>query len=92
MKVKDIINSQIDFSFANDTKVNFIVKPKGTNKKYFNSETNFLANNPEVAEMEVQKWFICNARKNKCEFIIIVERDEEYEAKKEKAWQELLSK
>lgn len=92
MKVKDIINSQIDFSYAGDTKVTFIVKPSGTNNHYFHSETNFLSNNPEIAEMEVERWMICNARGNKCTFIIIVKRDEEYEVKKEKAWKELLNK
>lgn len=95
MKVKDIINNQIDFSYANDTKVNFIVKPMGTSKEYFHEEPYWLRNYPEVAEMEVEKWMICDARGNKCKFIIIVKRDEEYEAKKEKAWKawkELLNK
>ena len=92
MKVKDIISSQMDFSFAKDTKVNFIVKPKGTIKKYFCEEPFWLRNYPEVAEMEVKNWMICNARGNKCEFIILVERDEEYEAKKEKQWEDLIGK
>lgn len=92
MKVKDIINSQIDFSFAKDTKVNFTVKPNGTNKKYFCEEPFWLRNYPEVADMEVKNWMICNARGNKCEFIILVERDEEYEAKRERAWEDLISK
>ena len=92
MKVKDIINSHIDFSLVKDTKVNFIVKPSGTGKQYYNSETHLWRNKPEVAEMEVEKWMICNARKNKCQFVIIVKRNEEYEAKQEKAWKELLNK
>lgn len=92
MKVKDIINSQMDFSFAKDTKVNFIVKPKGTGEQYYNSETHLWKNKPEVAEMEIINWMICNARKNQCQFVIIVERNEEYEAKKKKAWNDLINK
>ena len=92
MKVKDIIYSQLDFSFAKDTKVNFIVKPKGTGRKYFCEDKVWLKLYPEVAEMEIKDWMICNARGNKCEFILFVERDEEYEAKKEKQWKELINR
>lgn len=92
MKVKDIINSQIDFAFAGDTKVNFVVKPKGTGKEYFCEESFWLRNYPEVAEMEVKNWMILDARRNECKFLIIVERDEEYEKKKEERWKNLIGK
>lgn len=71
MKVKDIINSHMDFSFAG-TKVNFIVKAQGTGKQYYNSKTHLWRNKPEVAEMEIARWMICDARGNKCKFVIIV--------------------
>lgn len=87
MKVKDIINSQT--KFANFT-TKFIVKPQGTANQYHNSECNYLSN--EVAEMEVNTWFVCGTKKNYCEFVIIVERNKEYEAKREKAWKDLISK
>lgn len=91
MKVKDIIDAHMDFSFA-DTKINFIVRPKGANKDYFNSNSQYWRNNPEITEMEVERWMICDARGNKCKFVIIVERNEEYEAKREKAWKDLISR
>lgn len=91
MKVKDIIDTHLDFGFA-DTKVNFVVRPKGVAKDYFNSNSQYWRNNLEITEMEVEKWMVCNARGNKCTIVIIVKRDEEYEAKKEKAWKELLNK
>lgn len=91
MKVKDIIDTHLDFGFA-DTKVNFIVKPSGTSKEYFNSNSQYWRNNPEITEMEVERWMVCNARGNKCKIVIIVKRDQEYEAKKEKAWKDLLNK
>lgn len=91
MKVKDIIYTQLDFSFA-DTKVNFIVKPKGTDKKYFCKEPFWLKNYPEVAEMEVKSWMICDARGNKCKFILFVEQNKEYEAKKEEAWKKIINR
>lgn len=87
MKVKDIIDAHVDFSFAKDTEINFIVKPKGTTEVYFNSECHWWKNSPEVTEMDVKHWMICDARKNKCKFIIIVERDEEYEKKKRQHWE-----
>lgn len=90
MKVKDIIGIHTDFGFAKGgTKVDFIVKPKGTSRKYFHEAPYWLRNYPEVAEMEVKSWMICNARGNKCEFIIIVERDEKYEENKKKRFEEL---
>ena len=87
MKVKDIIDAQIYFG---DNAVKFVVKPQGTKTQYYNSETKNLQN--EVAEMKVDRWFICGAKKNYCEFVIIVERNEEYEAKRKKAWEDLISK
>lgn len=92
MKVKDIIDSQKDFSCVHGTKVKFIVKAQGTGKHYYNSETHLWRNKPEVAKMEVNEWFIGATKKNYCEFIIIVERDEEYEARKAKAWEDLISR
>ncbi len=91
MKVKDIIDMHMDFSFA-DTKIKFVVKPKGTSKEYFNSDSQYWINNPEIKEMEVERWMICDARGNKCTFVIIVKRDEEYEAEKEKAWKKACKK
>ena len=87
MKVKDIISSQK--KFPNFT-TKFIVKPKGTAKQYYNSQCNYLSN--EVAGMEVITWFVCGTKKNYCEFVIIVEQNKEYEAKREKAWNDLISK
>lgn len=87
MKVKDIVNSQT--KFANFT-TKFIVKPQGTAKQYYNSECNYLSN--EVAEMEVDTWFICGTKKNYCEFVIIVKRNEEYEKEKQERWERLVSK
>ena len=91
MKVKDIIDTHMDFSFA-DTKVNFIVKPNDGGRNYFNSESNFWRNSPEIMEMTVERWMICDARKNKCIFVIFVTPDKEYEEKREKAWKDLLAR
>ena len=88
MKVKDIIGVKHDIL---DTKVKTVVKPIGTEREYYNSERNNHLRN-EVAEMEVKEWFICGARKNKCDFIIIVERDENYETEIKKAWEALINK
>lgn len=81
MKVKDIINSQFDLT---DTEVNFIVKPKGTEKKYYDSNVSYLRD--EVAEMEVTRWMICDAKRKKCTFVIIVEEDKKYEEDRKRAY------
>ncbi len=90
MKVKEILDAQIEFT---DAKVNVVVKPKGTKKEYYNSEVHLKCNlRNEVAEMEVKSWFVCNAKKNQCNLIIIVERDESYEADRENVWKDLIAK
>jgi hypothetical protein len=87
MKVKDIIYTRHDMF----TKVKTTVKPTGTEIKYYDSETsNHLRN--EIAEMEVKEWFICGAKKNECHFVIIVERNEKYEADRKKAWEDFINK
>ena len=86
MKVKDMLKTQKSFT---DSEVNIVVKPLGTERQYYNSG-NILRN--EVAEMEVKEWFICGARKNKCDFVIIVERDENYETSRKKTWEDLVNK
>ena len=84
MKIKDIINARHGVI---GTEVKIVVKPMGTKVEYYNSEiSNHLRS--EVAEMEVEEWFVCGARKNKCDFVIIVERNEEYEAEIKKAWED----
>lgn len=90
MKVKDIISTQTDLGNIGGDKVVFVVKPQGTKKQYYNSENNQLRN--EIAEMDVKTWFIAGTKKKYCEFVIIVERNKEYEAKREKAWQDLINR
>lgn len=90
MKVKDIINTQTALENIGGDKVVFIVKPKGTKKQYYNSTNNYLKD--EIAEMNVETWFICGTKKKYCEFVMIVEQNKEYEAKREKAWQDLISR
>lgn len=87
MKVKDIIQSHTNFV---GTTIKFIVKPSGTRKQYYNSMDNFL--NKQVAEMEVNTWFICGIKKNYCELIIVVERNAEYEKEERERWERLTSK
>ena len=50
--------------------------------KYYDSENKML--HDEVAEMEVDGWFVCGIKKNYYEFVIIVKQNEEYEAKRKR--------
>lgn len=88
MKVKDIINAKHDMV---GIEIKTVVKPMGTSKNYYDSENSNHLNN-EIAEMEVKFFSLFPTKKNKCDFVIIVERNEKYEADREKAWKDLLSK
>lgn len=77
MKVKDIIESNV--SLANP-KLNFMVTPIGKNDIYYHGDGSYLRE--EVAEMQMVKWLI-----DKNKFVILVERNEEFENKRKAFWE-----
>lgn len=72
MKVKEIIESNV--SIANP-KLSFMVVPIGKNDIYYHGDGSYLRE--EVAEMQMVKWLI-----DKSKFVILVERNEEFENKR----------
>lgn len=79
MKVNEIINTH--FKLANSN-ISFLVKPNGTEKIYYSGDGNYIRN--EVAEMEVKRWLIDDSKKKNLIFVVLVERDENFEKIKNK--------
>ena len=72
MKVNDIVSTQF---VVGNFKMNFVVKPKGTDIKYYVGDGNWMR--MEVADMEVVRWLIDGNN-----FVIFVERNAEFEEKR----------
>ena len=90
MTVKDIIDSMREFP-GNEVLV--VVKPAGTKREYYNSNTNLrYLMDKEVENAEVRSWFVCGMRRDKCTVVIIVDRNEEYEASLDERWKELTAR
>lgn len=83
MTVKEMIATHFDMTTPN---YSYIVKPKGTDKTYYhgNGQTDYMF--PEISGKEITSWLIDVRQKR---IVMIVDKDEEFEKKRAKAWEEL---
>lgn len=90
MIVKDVIDSMHN---PPGSHVHVVIKPIGTTRKYFDSDTNLRSlMDKEVENAEVRNWFVCGMRRDKCTVVIIVDRNEDYEASLDQRWKELTAR
>ena len=90
MIVKDVIDSMHN---PPGSHVKVVVKPIGTTRKYFDSDTNLRSlMDKQVENAEVRNWFVCGMRRDKCTVVIIVDRNEEYEESLDQRWKELTAR
>lgn len=90
MIVKDVIDSMHN---PPGSHVHVVVKPKGTTRKYFDSDTNLRSlMDKEVENAEVRNWFVCGMRRDKCDVVLIVDRNKEYEDRLDSEWRRLIEK
>lgn len=82
MKVNEVINTH--FALAN-SHISFLVKPNGTEMIYYKGDGNHMRN--EVAQMEIKRWLIDDSEKKNLIFVILVERDEDFENESRKLFE-----
>lgn len=90
MTVKDILDSMREFPGGH---IHVVVKPAGTERKYYDSNTHLRSlMDKEVENAEVRSWFVCGMRRDKCDVVLIVDRNKEYEDRLDIEWRRFIEK